>query len=400
MSGSEDFQHPGDSLENKPYKYEFSVVMPCLNEVETVGICVGKASRFFELEGISAEVVVADNGSTDGSQDVAANAGARVVSIPDRGYGSALRGGIEAAQGKLIIMGDSDDSYDFSNLTSFVEKLREGYDLVMGDRFKGSIAANAMPPLHRYLGNPVLTKYGRLLFQGPCGDFNCGLRGFTKDAFLKMGLRTTGMEFASEIIVKASLLKMRITEVPTTLSPDGRTRPPHLRSWRDGWRILRFLLLFSPRWLFFMPGLVLFLAGGFFGALLTWKPLKIGSVVFDTTTLLVCSMSVLIGFQLMIFGMSALAFAVHEQLLPADESIGKFLRIANLEIGIGIGILLCLTGLGLLFYSVFYWEQHGFGSLNYAESQRLVIPSVTFVMLGIQTIFSSFFFGILRLKLQ
>jgi glycosyltransferase involved in cell wall biosynthesis len=387
-------------MENKSYKYEFSVVMPCLNEVETVGICVEKSFRFFELEGISAEVVVADNGSTDGSQELAANAGARVVSIPDRGYGSALRGGIEAAQGKFIIIGDSDDSYDFSDLMPFVEKLREGYDLVMGNRFKGCIATNAMPPLHRYLGNPVLTKIGQLLFQSPCGDFHCGLRGFTKDAFLKMGLQTTGMEFASEIVVKASLLKMRITEVPTNLSPDGRTRLPHLRSWRDGWRHLRFLLLFSPRWLFFMPGLVLFLFGGFFGALLTWTPLKIGSVVFDTSTLLVSSMSVLIGSQLMIFGMWARAFAAHVQLLPENERIDKFLRIVNLEIGIGIGIFFFLTGLGLLLYSVFYWGQHGFGPLNYAESQRLVIPSVTFVMLGIQTIFSSFFFGILRLKLQ
>ncbi len=374
--------------------------MPCLDEVETVGICVEKAIRFFEREGISGEVVVADNGSTDGSRELASGKGARVVAVPEKGYGSALMGGIQAARGKFVIMGDSDDSYDFSNLMPFVEKLREGFDLVMGNRFRGGIAAGAMPPLHRYLGNPVLTKIGQVLFKSHCSDFHCGLRGFTREAFLKMDLRTTGMEFASEIVVKASLLKMRIAEVPTTLSPDGRSRPPHLRSWRDGWRHLRFLLLFSPRWMFLIPGAVLLLSGGFFGALITWSPLRIGTTQFDVSTLLVCSMSVLLGFQLLFFSLLAKTFAIREELLPADRRIDRFLEIMNLETGIITGALLCLAGLGLLAYALFYWRLHGFGPMDYATNLRRVIPSVTFIMLGVQIIFSSFFLGILRLKLK
>jgi glycosyltransferase involved in cell wall biosynthesis len=382
------------------FECEVSIVMPCLNEAETVGVCVEKARRFLEGSGISGEVVVGDNGSTDGSQEIARRAGARVVQVPDKGYGNALRGGILAARGKYVIMADSDDSYDFLHLEPFVEKLREGYELVMGNRFKGGIAAGAMPLHHRYLGNPVLTWVGRLFFGSPCGDFHCGLRGFSRDAFRRMGLQTTGMEFASEIVVKASLLNMRIAEVPTTLSPDGRSRPPHLRSWRDGWRHLRFLLLFSPRWLFLVPGGGLALFGGSVGTVLCFTPIRVGGVEFDTNTLLVCAMSLLVGFQLMFFSLFAKAFAMREGLLPREEGMDRFLRKANLEAGVLVGLALLLLGTGLLVTAVAVWGRHHFGHLSYPDSLRLVIPSVTLIMLGIQTVFSSFFLSILGLKVR
>lgn len=387
-------------MNDRSVQCELSIVMPCLDEAETVGVCVKKALQFLQDENIIGEVIVADNGSTDGSQEIAAGAGARVVHIEEKGYGFALRGGINSAHGKYIIMGDSDDSYDFLHLKEFVEKLRQGYDLVMGNRFKGGIAPNAMPLLHKYLGNPVLTTIGRVLFRSPCGDFHCGLRGFTKDAFLRMDLRTTGMEFASEIVVKAALLKMRVAEVATPLAPDGRSRPPHLRSWRDGWRHLRFLLLFSPRWLFLIPGLVLFATGGFFGAIITWTPIEAGGLIFDTNTLLMCSMAMLIGFQLVFFGLLAKTFAIREQLLPSDERIDRFLKLADLEAGLLIGVALLAGGLGALLFAVYYWKLHNFGPISYPDSLRLTIPSITFIMLGMQTIFSSFFLSILRLKLK
>ncbi len=377
---------------------ELSIVMPCLNEVETVATCVGKALRFLETERISGEVVVADNGSTDGSQECAERAGARVVPVAEKGYGYALRGGIAAARGRYIIMGDSDDSYDFLRLRPFLDHLRQGYDLVMGNRFKGGIAEGAMPFLHRYLGNPVLTKIGQVFFRSPCGDFHCGLRGFSRSAFDRMDLQSTGMEFASEMVVKASLFNLRVTEVPTTLSPDGRSRPPHLRSWRDGWRHLRFLLLFSPRWLFLIPGLVLFCVGGLLGAVLTWTPLRIHDVTFDTNTLLVCSLSVLVGFQLVFFGVFAKAFAIEALHLPPDERIQRILKVANLEAGLVCGITLFLAGLALLVMALLEWGQQHFGSLSYAHSLRLTIPSVTFIMLGVQITFSSFFLSLLKLK--
>jgi len=356
--------------------------------------------RFLLEEGISGEVVVADNGSTDGSQEIAARAGARVVSVEQKGYGNAIRGGIAAARGRYIIMGDSDDSYDFANLRPFVEKLREGYDLVMGNRFKGGIAPGAMPALHRYLGNPVLTAIGRLFFGSPCGDFHCGLRGFSKHAYQRMDPHTAGMEFASEIVVKASLLRMRIAEVPTTLVPDGRGRPSHLRSWRDGWRHLRFLLLYSPRWLFTIPGLALFVAGGALGALLTFTPVRIGGVVFDTNTLLVCAMCTLVGFQLISFSVFAKAFAVRERLLPADEGTERFLKAARLEIGLLVGLGILALGLALLISAVLMWKEHAFGDLSYPDSLRVTIPSVTLIMLGLQVIFSSFLLGLFGLRVK
>ncbi len=297
---------------------ELSVVMPCLDEAETVGVCVRKALAFLEKHGVQGEVVVADNGSTDGSVQIAQAAGARVVQVLERGYGSALMGGIRAARGRYIIMGDSDDSYDFSNLMPFLEKLREGYDLVMGNRFKGGIAPGAMPFSHRWLGNPVLTSIGRLFFGSPCGDFHCGLRGFSKEAAEKMGLQTPGMEFANEMVVKATILGMRMAEVPTFLSKAGRSRPPHLRSWRDGWRHLRFLLLFCPKWLFWIPGFTLMGLGGALGSILTFSPVRIFGVTLDTNSLLVCSMRLLVGFQVVCLGLFAKALALREGLLPAQ----------------------------------------------------------------------------------
>jgi glycosyltransferase involved in cell wall biosynthesis len=389
-----------EHLHDREAECELSIVMPCLNEARTVGICVSKAMRFLLEEGISGEVVVADNGSTDGSQEIAARAGARVVSVEQKGYGNAIRGGIAAARGRYIIMGDSDDSYDFANLRPFVEKLREGYDLVMGNRFKGGIAPGAMPALHRYLGNPVLTAIGRLFFGSPCGDFHCGLRGFSKHAYQRMDPHTAGMEFASEIVVKASLLRMRIAEVPTTLVPDGRGRPSHLRSWRDGWRHLRFLLLYSPRWLFTIPGLALFVAGGALGALLTFTPVRIGGVVFDTNTLLVCAMCTLVGFQLISFSVFAKAFAVRERLLPADEGTERFLKAARLEIGLLVGLGILALGLALLISAVLMWKEHAFGDLSYPDSLRVTIPSVTLIMLGLQVIFSSFLLGLFGLRVK
>lgn len=389
-------ESPGDLASD----CELSIVMPCLNEARTVGICVAKALRFLQQEGICGEVVVADNGSSDGSQEIAIMAGARVVSVEEKGYGNALRGGIAAARGRYIIMGDSDDSYDFLSLGPFVEKLREGYDLVMGNRFKGGIAPGAMPGSHRYLGSPVLTALGRLFFGTPCGDFHCGLRGFSKHAYQRIDPHTTGMEFASEIVVKASLLNMRIAEVPTTLSPDGRGRPSHLRSWRDGWRHLRFLLLYSPRWLFMMPGLALLLTGGALGAILTWTPVRVGNVVFDTNTLLVCAMCALVGFQLICFSVFAKAFALREGLMPVDEKTQRFLRGANLEIGLMIGVGILALGLALLLWAVLIWEEHGFGDLSYPDSLRVTIPRVTPIMLGLQVIFSSFLLSLFSLRVK
>ncbi|HUJ71047.1 MAG TPA: glycosyltransferase family 2 protein, partial [Verrucomicrobiae bacterium] len=299
-------EHPS---ELKDPNVELSIVMPCLNEAETLATCIQKAQQWLAANHVEGEVVVADNGSTDGSREIAARLGAHVEPIATRGYGSALQGGIQAAKGRFIIMGDADDSYDFGNLQPFLDKLREGYELVMGNRFLGGIEPGAMPPLHRYLGNPVLTGIGRLFFRSPCRDFHCGLRGFNREAILKLDLRTTGMEFASEMVVKATLNKLKVTEVPTTLSPDGRSRPPHLRSWRDGWRHLRFLLLYSPRWLFLYPGFGVMLVGLLGGLWLLRGPLTVGNVGFDVQTLLYCAAAVIIGFQAVVFAVFTKIFA-------------------------------------------------------------------------------------------
>jgi glycosyltransferase involved in cell wall biosynthesis len=378
---------------------ELSVVMPCLNEAETLEVCISKAQRSISEQGITGEVIIADNGSTDGSQEIATRMGARVVNVKEKGYGSALAGGIAAARGKYIIMGDADDSYDFLNLGPFVEKLRQGYDLVMGNRFKGGIKPGAMPPLHKYLGNPVLTAIARLFYWNPpCGDFHCGLRGFSKSAAQAMDLRTTGMEFASEMVVKATLRKMRITEVPTTLSPDGRSRPPHLRSWRDGWRHLRFLLLYSPRWLFMYPGLLLMLLGLTAGLWLLPGPRTVGHVTLDVHTLLYAATAIIVGFQAVNFAVFTKIFAISEGLLPPDPRLDKLFRYINLEVGLVIGAILLVIGLVGSLWALSSWEAHSFGNLDYTKVLRLVTPSITMIVLGVQIILSSFFLSILGLR--
>ena len=377
---------------------EVSVVMPCLNEAETLATCIEKAQRALRELKVAGEIIVADNGSTDGSDAIATRLGARVVHVEDRGYGSALMGGIVAARGKYIIMGDADDSYDFTDLRPFVEKLREGYDLVMGNRFQGGIKPGAMRPLHRYLGNPVLTGFGRLLFRSPCGDFHCGLRGFSRAAIAALDLRTTGMEFASEMVVKATLHRMRIAEVPVTLSPDGRLRPPHLRSWRDGWRHLRFLLLYSPRWLFLYPGAGLVLLGLIAGLWLLPAPRAIGGVILDVHTLLYGAMAIVIGFQAIVFAVFTKVFAISEGLLPEDPRLNALFRFITLEVGLGVGVTLLLIGLAGSLYAVGAWGAGSFGPLDPPKMLRIVIPAATALTLGCQVILSSFFLSVLGLK--
>lgn len=376
---------------------ELSVVMPCLNEAETIETCIRKAQGAMKKHGLTGEVIIADNGSTDGSEWIAKHLGARVVLVERPGYGSALMGGIAAARGRYVIMGDADDSYDFTALMPFVEKLRAGYQLVMGNRFKGGIKPGAMPPLHRYLGNPVLTGIGRLFFRSPCGDFHCGLRGFHKDAIVDLDLRTTGMEFASEMVVKATLQKLRLTEVATTLSPDGRSRPPHLRSWRDGWRHLRFLLLYSPRWLFFIPGILLILVGILAGCWLLPGERRVGGVALDVNTMLYAAAAVIIGFQAVAFATFTTAFAINARLLPANPRAEKLFRSATLERGLIIGTVMICFGLAGSIYAVSDWGQHSFGELDPQRALRLVIPSVLMLVLGCQAVLSSFFLSVLGL---
>jgi Glycosyl transferase family 2 len=377
---------------------ELTVVMPCLNEAETVATCVRKAVRFIADNGIDGEVVVADNGSTDGSRQLAADAGARVVPIAERGYGNALMGGIIAARGEYVIMGDADDSYDFTNLMPFVTELRQGYDLVMGNRFKGGIAPGAMPPLHRYLGTPVLSFIGRLFFRSSIGDFNCGLRGFRRDSAIALGLQATGMEFASEMIVRAALAKQKISEVPTTLAKDGRSRPPHLNTWRDGWRHLRFLLLFSPRWLFFVPGLVLLILGLGLGAAVATGPVTIGGVSLDVDTLVACGAMVDIGFQAMLFWLFTQVYASAEGFLPTYPRVQTMLGKLSLERGLLAGAVVALAGLVGLIFSLTDWGGHGFGHLNYEHALRLMVPSVTALVLSCQIILGTFFLSILGIR--
>ena len=377
---------------------ELTVVMPCLNEAETVATCVRKAVAFLADNGIDGEVVVADNGSTDGSRQLAADAGARVVPIPERGYGNALMGGIIAAHGEYVIMGDADDSYDFTNLMPFILELRKGYDLVMGNRFKGGIAPGAMPPLHKYLGNPVLSFVGRLFFRSAIGDFHCGLRGFRRDSAIALGLQSTGMEFASEMVVKATLAKQKITEVPTPLAKDGRSRKPHLRSFSDGWRHLRFLLLFSPRWLFFIPGLVLLLIGLGLGAAVAIGPVQIGGVSFDVDTLVACGACVDIGFQAILFWLFTQVYAGAEGFLPTEPKVQALLGKLSLERGLILGTLIGIAGLVGLIFSLTYWQSHAFGHLNYEHALRLMVPSVTALVLSCQLILGTFFLSILGIK--
>jgi len=377
---------------------EVSVVLPCLNEAETLAICIDQVQTMFRTHNIDGEIVVADNGSEDGSPQIAERLGVRVVYVPRKGYGSALMGGISASRGKYIVMGDADCSYEFGDVPRLLEKLRQGSDLVMGNRFLGGIKPGAMPALHKYLGNPVLTWIGRLFFKAPCGDFHCGLRGFSKAAYALMDLRTTGMEFASEMVVKATLFKMRIDEVPTTLSPDRRNRPPHLRSWRDGWRHLRFLLLYSPRWLFLYPGFALIILGTITGLLLLPGPRTVGSVHFDVHTLLYAAIAVLLGFQSVVFATLTKVFGISGGLLPEDPRLSRLFRYVRLETGLVTGLALIAFGVAATFMAAGSWAWWSFGPLDPVRTLRIVIPGAFSLALGSEIVLSSFFLSVLGMK--
>jgi glycosyltransferase involved in cell wall biosynthesis len=375
-----------------------TIVMPCLNEAETLEGCIVEARGFLEGNGIDGEVLIADNGSTDGSQEIARAAGARVVDVPERGYGAALIAGIAAARGRYVAMGDADGSYDFSSLGPFLAALDEGADLVMGDRFAGGIQEGAMPPLHRYLGNPVLSWLGRRFFGVKVRDFHCGLRAFRRDRILELGLSSPGMEFASEMVARASMAGYRIEEVPTILRPDGRTRAPHLRTWRDGWRHLRFLLLYSPRWLFLYPGLVLLVAGLVLGLLIELKKATIGSVTFDVDALVGALGLVLVGVQAVLLHLLTSVFSARIGLRPLGPRMRRLVSGRSLEMGIGIGIVMVLGGVALLVVDVVEWSHLRFGDLNASSQLRLTVPAVALVVVGVQLVLNAFFLAILGIR--
>ena len=374
---------------------QVSVVLPCLNEAETLSACIHVAQAGLAATGLRGEVIVADNGSTDRSVSIARQCHARVVEVSERGYGSALRGGIEAARGEYVIIGDADQSYDFAAIPALVEQLRQGHDLVMGNRFRGSIEPSAMPWSHRVIGNPLLSWLGRLFFHSRVGDFHCGLRAFRREAILGLDLTSTGMEFASEMVVKATLHQLRVTEVPITLHRDGRSRPPHLRTWQDGWRHLRFMLLYSPRWLFLIPGGALFLVGAVGLLVLARGPYRLGGLGLDVGTLLVAGFACLVGYQAIVFAAFTKVFVVREGLHPQPRGLAWLYRYLRLETGLLAGALMTLAGIGVLVLAVGGWASKDFGALDPRTTIRLVVPGCVLLALGVQTVFASFFLSIL-----
>ena len=379
---------------------ELTILMPCLNESLTLATCINKAKTFLQTNNVDGEILIADNGSTDGSQEIARQNGARVVDIKEKGYGAALIGGCNEALGKYVIMGDSDDSYDFLNLMPFLEKLREGYELVMGNRFRGGIEKGAMPPLHKYIGNTVLSTIGRILYRSPIKDFHCGLRGYNKESIQKLNLHTTGMEYASEMVVQATLHKLKICEVPTTLKKDGRDRPPHLRSWSDGWRHLTFLLMHSPHWLFLYPGMILFILGlAVSAAIIISSPFTIGTINFSVNTLLYGAAATIIGFQLILFYILTKKYASITNFIPVTK-IDKVLIKYTMNKGILFGALLFIIGLIGSIVATVIWKNFGFGNLEPEKMLRLTIPMLISFVCGIQLMFSSFFLGILEIKIK
>jgi glycosyltransferase involved in cell wall biosynthesis len=379
---------------------ELTILMPCLNEAETLAICIAKAKGFLNRTGIAGEVLIADNGSTDGSQDIARGAGARVVAIAQKGYGAALMGGIEAARGKYVIMGDADDSYDFVNLDGFVAKLREGNALVMGNRFKGGIEPGAMPWHHKYIGNPVLSFLGKLFFRTRASDFHCGLRGFDRQRIIDLSLRTTGMEFASEMLVKATLNGLPIAEVPTTLKPDGRSRAPHLRSFRDGWRHLRFLLLFSPRWLFFYPGLILLAVGLFLGTLLIGGPVPVSpTLTLDVNTFLFAAICIILGLQAVSFSIIGRRFASNYGFIPPSRHYDNVLESLTLERVLVAAAVLVAIGILALVWAVFSWATVDFGDLSDNAVTRFMIVAMTMLVAGLQLAMTAFMGSMINIPL-
>ncbi len=390
--------HPTDTGSAAP---EVSVVMPCLNEEDTLETCLRKALESFKTHGIEGEIIVADNGSTDSSTAIAARMGARVVNVEKKGYGNALMGGIEAARGRFVIMGDADDSYDFLELHKFVEGLRKGAELVQGCRLPaggGQIALGAMPWSHRWIGNPLFSLLVRKWFGAPIHDVYCGMRGFTKDLYDRLDLRCTGMEFATEMIIKATLFKAVISEVPITLHQDGRiSHPPHLRTMRDGWRTLRFFMIYSPRWLFLLPGFAL-ISIGILGYALAMPGVKVMGATLDAHTLLFASLAILCGYQSILFALFTKTFAISEGLMPEDPRLNRFYELVNLEKGLIFGAVLFLVGVALLCGAIYQWYQAGWGPLNYAHTMRWVIPGSTLTALGFQTLLGSFFDSVLGMR--
>ena len=376
---------------------ELTILMPCLNEAETLAICIRKARISLQTLGIAGEVLIADNGSDDGSREIAVAEGARVVPIPRRGYGAALLGGIEAAHGRFVLMADADDSYALDDIGGFVQALRGGADLVMGNRFQGGIAPGAMPPMHRYLGNPVLSLVGRLFFKIPVGDFHCGMRAFRRDKMLALGMRTDGMEFASEMVVRASLNKLAITEVPTTLRPDGRSRAPHLRTWRDGWRHLRFLLAFSPRWLMVYPALFLLIVGGIGLLWLSFGPHQVGAVAFSVQTMLACATAVIAGLQTVGLAIICRSYAAHFGLLPPSQRLERALERLTLERGLILGVVLAGLGVAAFVVALVSWGSQGFGALDPMTTMRVPIIGMVLVIAGLQLIMVSFTVSLTRI---
>lgn len=377
---------------------ELTILMPCLNEAETLETCIKKAMSFLTDNHVDGEVLIADNGSTDGSQDIAIRNGARVVNIEQKGYGSALRGGSEKARGKYVVMGDADDSYNFLNLMPFLEKLRDGYELVMGNRFKGGIEKGAMPPLHKYLGNPVLSFIGRIFYPSDIKDFHCGLRGYNRAAIQSLQLQTTGMEYASEMVVQATLHKLKMIEVPTTLSPDGRTRPPHLRSWRDGWRHLKFLMMYSPNWTFLYPGLILSGIGLVIMVAIGIGPSRIGSVNFGINTMMYGATSLLVGVNISLFSMFTKAYALSSGFIPNSPKTLGILERFTVEKGVVIGVALTVLGIIATVIAFVIWGNHSFGNLQPESIMKITIPATTLIAIGIELVFASFFLGILEIE--
>jgi len=377
---------------------ELTILMPCLNEAETIEVCIKKAMKSLKDNKIKGEVLIADNGSTDGSQEIAKKCGARVENIKERGYGAALIGGCNAALGKYVIMGDADDSYAFDNIMPFVEKLREGYELVMGNRFKGGIEKGAMPPLHKYLGNPVLSGIGRIFYNSKIGDFHCGLRGYNTKKMRELNLKTTGMEYASEMVVKSELNGLKIAEVPTTLKKDGRSHAPHLRSWSDGWRHLKFLLMYSPKWLFLIPGIILTIIGLIGTCILSFTSISISNITFDTQTMLYSAMILMVGIQILFFAIFTKIYGMNNNMLPVKTKFDKTLLEMKFEKLLKIGVVLFIIGIILTIVAIAKWANVSFGDLNIRETMQITIPAITLLVCGIQIIFGSFFMGILQIK--